>query len=277
MPDTEIHGPGTEKDLSNGSANMAEKSLAAQSFSGRLRSLFFVPAYLNAKEASDEEKRDDKEDKLTALQRLQLAFYMLKPWAKIALPALVLVVAVTAGALIFVAFHSDVKLEANIIDLYNNDTIMENYQKLGNQYLDYLVENFGIKPKQAEEVLSGEGAWKFYCLKVGFKNNHKYPIDINLLKIYDNGKENVWLCSSLGGSIGIPAKYQEIEQASVEVLVNSKNMNIEQVLRAVERLNVEVEYSRTIGYDEKGRLLPDEDEHVLDETPKIYAQLKGTQ
>jgi|LSQX01.2.fsa_nt_gb hypothetical protein len=274
MPEIKTNGPETES-RENGTAGKAEKDAAARSLFGRLKSLLFKPGFSNAKEKPDE--ADEAEKKLSRFQRLQLTFYMLKPWAKIALPSFMLVVVIAVGVAFFSIFHSDIKLEASIIDLYNNDTIIENYQRLPEKYLDYIIENFGIKPEQAHEVLNGEGNWKFYCLKVGFKNNHRYPIDINHFRIHDNGKENVWLNSSFDAAIGIPADYQEVEQVNVDVLVNGKGMNIEQVLRAVESLTVEVEYARTIGYDKKGRMLSDEDEHIFDETPLMYAQLKGSE
>ncbi|HZJ78493.1 MAG TPA: hypothetical protein VFD52_06835 [Clostridia bacterium] len=211
------------------------------------------------------------------LNKAIASYNNLKPWAKIVVPSFVLIVIVAISVALFFALHSDIKLSAQISDLYADDRILPTYQKFPEHYEGFLVDQVGLDNEQAAQLLRGNENWRFFTLKIEFNNKHKYPVDIYRFNVVDNGKNKIWINPILNGIIGLEPGLDEIRKINIEVIVGDPSLDLMEVLRLTGDLEASVEYSRRIGYGENGKLMDAADESSMEQPPSMFAELKNAE
>lgn len=121
-------------------------------------------------------------------------------------------------------------------------SLIERYMKTPSRYKDSFPALYGMTAEEAENFFAAPENWLAYEYIIDIENTGEETVSVYGFEIEGNGKDGVYLSKQSGGELGLPAGTEH--SIGISVLCSNGDATTDEVLAAVEDMNISVIYSK---------------------------------
>ncbi len=162
----------------------------------------------------------------------------------IAIVAVVLVAAIGAGGYFLFSGKDEAGNVYAIKEDFNEHTeLLEALATRPERYERVLVSDYGMSEKEAAEFYEAPENWLTYEQVITVINPTEEDITVYGIEVPNNGKGGVYVCTTVGGELSIPAGGNG--PASFSVLFENGDLTTDEAKALTDAINVNIIYSKT--------------------------------
>ncbi len=163
----------------------------------------------------------------------------------IAIIAVVLIAAVGVGGyFIYEGTQKDIGIVRVVKEDFNeHDELLEALATRPERYERVLVSDYGMTEKEAAEFYDTYEEWLTYEQVITIQNQTEDNITVYGMNVPNNGKNGVYVCTTVGGELSIPAGGKG--PSSFSVLCKNGDLTTDEAKALVDAMTFELVYSKT--------------------------------
>lgn len=166
--------------------------------------------------------------------------------------AAIIAAVVLAAAAILCAWHflgkgvseplpGEVTVERS--DFVSSTDIIDTYTRYPERFTQKVAQSFEMDAAAADSFFAEPENWLAYEIVLKFTNNSASALTFYSLKVPDNGRDGVYICTQLEDGVGVAAGGSA--DVSITVLCSNGELSDEQARQLADSMSISVIYGRT--------------------------------